>query len=366
MQFFLGISALLISYVYGEAAIGTSVKGWTYKTTPSTCAATNQDPCGPSNWVKVSGSQTCGVGSAQSPIDISGASVAVSSPKPVFTAAGSGCKLWTQFSNNYTFEVAFNEGDYKCTGLTTTISNTVYTLQQIHFHSPSEHTVGGGHYDGEAHFVHKSAAGNIVVFGVFLQASGQNLGSSNNTFLDNFWSVGQEDGTLMKTYETPVSTNVAINPYHGFFPGNSGRYIYKGSLTTPPCTEGVTFHIFDTPVVISHSDLAILRKTALGNPFPMVSQDGNSNRPTQELNGRTVTYVPATATDSSTTTDDYTAAESRHNAIVAIVLAVIALGVLAVLICALIITCSIQKKQYRELSTKEAAKKPTEDTEVAL
>jgi len=245
----------------------------------------------------------------------------------------------------------------------------VYTLQQIHFHSPSEHTVGGGHYDGEAHFVHKSAAGDIVVFGVFLEASGQKIGSSNNTFLNNFWSTGLNADTLMKTYPTPVAANVAINPYHGFFPGNSGRYIYGGSLTTPPCTEGVTFHIFDTPVAISQSDLAILRQTPLGNPFSMVSQDGNSNRPTQPLNGRGITYIPSTAVDSSATTDDYTASESRHNAIVGIILAVIALGLLVVIGCFVLISYSIQKKKFLDVAKaaeQQKQKKTAEETQIAL
>ena len=272
-----------------------------------------------------------------------------------------------QFANNYTFEVAFNEEDYTCKSLTTTIDSTVYTLQQIHFHSPSEHTVAGGHYDGEAHFVHKSATGQLVVLGVFLQASGEKFGASNNSFLNNFWNEGAKEQMLMSGLEMPVATNdEVLNPYHEFIPNDSGRYIYKGSLTTPPCSEGVTFHIFYNPVSVSEDDIAFLRNIPKWtNQYATQSQDGNSFRPTQALNGRDVTYSPAFPTAE----DDDSAGNALTMSTAAITLAVVA----AVSVCVLTILmffCLRPAKSYEHVPQQQAAaggdNKTQRDLNVAL
>lgn len=237
-------------------------------------------------------------------------------------------------------------------------------MQQIHFHSPSEHTIGGGHYDGEAHFVHKDANNNLIVLGVFLQAAADKIGHSNNTFLNSFWE--NAEGHLLDGEEVKVTSATAINPYYGFLPGNSGRFIYSGSLTTPPCAQPVTFYIYESPVLISQSDLFILRKAAAALKSNVVSADGNTNRLTQPLNGRTITYVPASATDSAAATDDFNQWDTKNNAVVGVVLSVISIGLIFVIGCAVFVSCTIQEQHKRRLAELEVKKLAKDATQIPL
>jgi len=171
----------------------------------------------------------------------------------------------------------------------------------------------------------------------------------------------------MSGLEMPVATNdEVLNPYHEFIPNDSGRYIYKGSLTTPPCSEGVTFHIFDTPVSVSEDDIAFLRNIPKWtNQYATQSQDGNSFRPTQALNGRDVTYSPAFPTAE----DDDSAGNALTMSTAAITLAVVA----AVSVCVLTILmffCLRPAKSYEHVPQQQAAaggdNKTQRDLNVAL
>eukprot|EP01040_Poterioochromonas_malhamensis_P012424 gene12424-13587_t len=261
---------------------------WTYKTTPSTCAATYGDPCGQDYWGKVSA--TCESGVAQTPIDISNVLIQSNLSQPALTAVGGGCKTWVQFSTNYTFEVAFQDSGHVCNNLQLTYNSQVYTMQQIHFHTPSEHTVGGGYFSGEAHMVHKNSAGDLLVLGVFLQAAANELEDSNNTFFQTLWEIGEGETFTGEEVIVSSSDGHILNPYNGLIPGRFSNYRYRGSLTTPPCTEGVQWFVFDEPIQISQDDLKILRKAAAAKPTTTVSENGNTNRYTHPLNNRTVVY----------------------------------------------------------------------------
>ncbi len=94
---------------------------------------------------------------------------------------------WEQGSNNHAFEVNFYVE--KCSNLETTYKNEVYDLHQFHFHSPSEHTIGGAEYSAEVHFVHREeTTGKIIVIGVLLEAVDSGFTVPNNAFLQTLFS----------------------------------------------------------------------------------------------------------------------------------------------------------------------------------
>lgn len=164
-------------------------------------------------------------------------------------------------------------------GHTIQVSNTVgawaqlegerYDLVQLHFHSPSEHTVDGKHYDVEAHFVHRSAKGELAVVGVLL-------------------SKGKENALLEAVLErTPVEISDEPRRVAGvtvdagaLIAKNSGYYDYIGSLTTPPCTEGVKWFVLTRTAEVSGAQIAKLRALT----------GGETSRPVQQLGGRHVAH----------------------------------------------------------------------------
>lgn len=158
---------------------------------------------------------------------------------------------------------------------------------QMHFHTPSEHTFGGGHYDGEVHMVHETESGNFLVLGALLQEVTDDVQHSNNSFLNALWQAGGDH--LLSGSPFVFSGTSQLDPYSSFLPPSRAQYVYSGSLTTPPCTEGIQWIVFQYPVPISQSDFNLLRKlTSVKSYSSKVLYDGDSNRPPQNVNGREV------------------------------------------------------------------------------
>jgi carbonic anhydrase len=143
-----------------------------------------------------------------------------------------------------------------------------YDLKQFHIHSASEHTVDGKRYDMEIHLVHKNEHEVIAVVGILLQQ-----GQENN-FLKRFWSRMPK-----KPGERAQDKSVQIH-VQNLLPGNLSCYVYDGSLTTPPCTEGVKWYVMSHPVELSASQLEEFRKLYKG-----------TYRPVQPLNGREILHL---------------------------------------------------------------------------
>jgi carbonic anhydrase len=215
-------------------------------------------------------------------------------------------------------EVAFNvaEENVACSNLFVTYGGVNYGLLQMHFHSPSEHTIGNGRFAAEAHMVHKSASGGYLVIGVFLHidefdtvyAAQTNDDKNeyddginrNNKFLNSIWRLKDSSGI------SPVKTFMAggknldqegdelLNPYKDLTPPRNSMYHYVGGLTTPPCVVpgGVSWWVYDEPVTVSYADIYYLRKIvqSKGN---YLSNRGDNARPVQPVNGRLVSYIPA-------------------------------------------------------------------------
>jgi carbonic anhydrase len=172
---------------------------------------------------------------------------------------------------------------------------------QGHTHSPSEHTFGGGFFDGELHLVHKSSGGKLLVLGILFEADDGVIASgSSQSMLSIMWKAAADAyqtatkattsviSSTAITFEWDVMAASAMDFYRGFLPPSRAYWTYSGSLTTYPCTEGVTWIIFEQPVRISSNDLMLLRNSVKGNTNTIIDPAGNDNRPIQSLNKRAI------------------------------------------------------------------------------
>lgn len=138
-----------------------------------------------------------------------------------------------------------------------------YDLLQFHFHAPSEHTVAGAFSDMEMHLVHRNEAGTLAVVGVMI-AQGE-----GNAAFDPLWAQ-----LPAATGGTNHVENVAVDA-GDLLPVDRQTYRYDGSLTTPPCSEGVKWNVLTTPIELSEVQIAAFKAVVHAN-----------NRPVQLLNER--------------------------------------------------------------------------------
>jgi carbonic anhydrase len=198
---------------------------------------------------------TCKSGTRQSPIDIRNPVVSETEPIRFFYE-----DVPLKVSNNgHTIQVEVAPGSFIMYG------GTRYELLQFHFHSPSEERVNGRAFDMVAHLVHKSAQGRLAVVAVLLSAGAE------QAVLQKVWAA--MPGTRDRTRER---LDVTINAAK-LLPADQAFYSYMGSLTTPPCTEGVQWLVMKTPMEISREQIGHF--TAL---YPM------NARPLQALNDRLI------------------------------------------------------------------------------
>jgi carbonic anhydrase len=206
---------------------------------------------GPENWGKEF--PTCANGKKQSPLNIVGPFEKSKDSLEVSYKTGPLRML----NNGHTIQVNIPPGS------TAKINGEVFDLLQFHFHRPSEEKVDGKPMAMVAHFVHKSKAGKLAVIGVLLKEGKDN--EAINVLWDN---IPAKEGPEVKLDKISFDPGKLI-------PSALTHYAYEGSLTTPPCTEGVNFYILKTPVDISKAQVAKF-------PFKM------NARPVQPLNGRKI------------------------------------------------------------------------------
>ncbi len=209
---------------------------------------------GPEHWANLSPCFAACGDTSQSPIDLTGAEASTLEPlEPGYhTAPG----------------IAENTGHHiKVTiaGGSLTIGKHQYDLREFHFHTPAEHVIGETTWDAEIHLVHKDADENIAVLGLFVERGEAN---AFMTTLTPHLPGKDSSGTSVALLLTDL------------LPDDLAYFTYDGSLTTPPCNEGLRWLVLKTPVTFSEEQLALLE-----NYFSA----GNA-RPTQPLHGRTI-YV---------------------------------------------------------------------------
>ena len=198
----------------------------------------------------------CPVGTAQSPVALTvAATVDLPDIAPAY-AAGPGVFLNTGHTLQLTPGAAGR----------TTIGTDIYDLAQFHFHSPSEHTLNGKAYPAEIHFVNRNADGALAVVGVLVTE-----GAANPALAALLAALPSQVGEAGVT--RPVVDPVLL------LPTDRRYFAYSGSLTTPPCTEGVRWNVLSTPITASAAQIASL-SAALGA----------SNRAVQPLHGRSALF----------------------------------------------------------------------------
>lgn len=202
------------------------------------------------------GFSVCKLGKFQSPIDIQDTQAKKAPIPPIKFSyvAGAGEVV----NNGHTIQVN------TATGGAITLADGDYKLLQFHFHTPSEEKINGKPYSMVAHLVHKSDTGKLAVVAVLLK-----VGKENAALKPVFDAMpAKADGKA--ALAAPI--NLA-----DILPADRGYYRFKGSLTTPPCSEEVSWQVLKQPVEISKSQLEAFRKLYRMNA-----------RPVQPVNGRTL------------------------------------------------------------------------------
>ncbi len=210
---------------------------------------------GPARWSQLSPQyEACGKGRAQSPINIRQASKA---ELPALAFEYSVVPA-TVVNDGHMILVEVPGGNHLKVG------DESYELVQINFHSPSEEQIDGKHKAMVAHFVHRNDAGQLAVVAVLLQT-----GKHNPAFQPVF-------SHLPRSRQADPIGNLELD-LAAMLPDSLKYYAYQGSLTTPPCSEGVSWMVLKNTVPVSKQ-----QKTEFRRLFP------RNVRPVQPLNGREV------------------------------------------------------------------------------
>jgi carbonic anhydrase len=194
----------------------------------------------------------CGAGREQSPVNLD---------QPITALLKAPAPHWQAMplevvNNGHTIQVSCAKGS------SLELDGVTYDLIQYHFHHPSEHHIAGTAFEMEVHFVHKAENGNLAVLGVMIAK-----GEANST-LETIWR------NLPDKAGQTVKADLLLLP-NGLLPKDNASFRYAGSLTTPPCSEIVSWVVYRTPITASEEQIGKFAKM-----FP------NNARPVQPLNRR--------------------------------------------------------------------------------
>ena len=241
--------------VPADAASAASIKRTTAPRPSGTSHWAYEGQHGPAAWARMAPENaTCANGNRQSPIDITGGI------KVELDAVQFGYQP-TEFrviDNGHTVQVNVAPGN------TIEVLGKRYELVQFHFHRPSEERIDGKPFDMVVHLLHKSADGQLAMVAVLLERG------SAQPVVQSVWN------NLPLEQASEVAAKGSIDPA-GLLPSDRRYYTYMGSLTTPPCSEGVLWMVMKAPVPISPEQLDIFARL-----YPM------NARPIQALRGRRI------------------------------------------------------------------------------
>ncbi|MGY3803971.1 carbonic anhydrase [Pigmentibacter ruber] len=214
---------------------------------------------GPAEWGKLSpDNKACSMGKRQSPIDINDGNKKEnkSLPQLMFSYIAAPLKI---LNNGHTIQMNYPQGSK------VTIGPSTYDLLQFHFHTPSEHAFNGKRTELEVHFVNKGTDGSLAVVGILMK-KGKKNSELESLFNKMPSQAGKEDAI----------ENSTINP-NALLPKDKDYYTYQGSLTTPPCSEIVTWYVIKDKIEVSEEQIKKFQKL-----FPM------NARPLQSISSRIV------------------------------------------------------------------------------
>jgi len=214
---------------------------------------------GPEHWGDLSSDNIqCKIGKNQSPINLQNKASVGTNGLPQLDIRYQDVPLKI-INNGHTVQVNYPLGSY------IEIGGHRYELLHFNFHTPSEHQINGFNYPMEVQLLHKDGEGNLAVLAVIFKEGEAN--TEVQTLLDNLPRViGKQK----------IHRGASINPMM-FIPGNTDFYKYSGSLTTPPCTEGVYWMVFKNPIEASFEQIEQLKQVM-----------GENARPVQNINARSL------------------------------------------------------------------------------
>ncbi|KAJ6810715.1 alpha carbonic anhydrase 7-like [Iris pallida] len=224
---------------------------------------TEDEEHGPESWGRVHKEwAACGKGKLQSPIDLSDDRVGVVSHLGLLNRSYRPAQAILK-NRGHDIMLRFEEDAGSIS-----INGTNYPLKQLHWHSPSEHTVNGRRYSLELHMVHQTADDKIAVVGILYKIGRPDpFLAKLEGYIENLTDVEEEKVGM-------------VDPRH-VRRGSRKYYRYMGSLTVPPCTEGVVWTVVTKIRTASRKQIHLLREA--------VHEDFNPNaRPIQEINDRTI------------------------------------------------------------------------------
>jgi carbonic anhydrase len=200
---------------------------------------------GPNAWGELDESwTTCVDGSAQSPINIA-KPVGKDVVNPVVEYVPGSAEI---LNNGHTIQANATAGS------SLMINGSTYALAQAHFHSPSEHTVDGVSAPVEVHFVNKTSDSKLAVLGVMVIQGKENKA----------WQPLVSALAVKK--DAPVTAEL---DWAAMLPKDKTTFRYDGSLTTPPCSEGVSWMLFKYPVELSAKQIDAFKSAYSGNNRPL-------------------------------------------------------------------------------------------------
>lgn len=210
----------------------------------------------PEHWGKISPEfSLCETGKNQSPVNIQGALKALYSDPILKFQAGKQQII----NNGYTVQINVSRGN------TLRLDDDIFELQQFHFHAPGENEIDGQQFPLEGHFVYNNKEGSLLVLALMFTEG------KVNPQLTNAWQQMPDKRGQDALLKRPVDIKALL-------PKDVGVYRFSGSLTTPPCSEGVTWMVLKQPVSASAEQISLVRS---------VLKYAN-NRPVQPLNGRVI------------------------------------------------------------------------------
>ena len=191
-----------------------------------------KDQLGPEHWGELAEQfSICSEGKNQSPIDLVG-DLPADLPELTFNYTATGGLI--EVNTGHAIQENVRPGN------TLEFLEERFELKQFHFHSPSEHTFKGEHFPMEVHFVHQDEAGDLLVVGLMFETGEHNV------------VMSQLPSFRAKRGESPRAEPVNFNE---MVAGRGDYFLYNGSLTTPPCSEGVQWIVMKQPIIASPEQL---------------------------------------------------------------------------------------------------------------
>lgn len=213
---------------------------------------------GPQAWGRMKPEfNLCAIGKRQSPIHIDERDTLQGPAEPlVFNYQPSDGSV---VNNGHTIQVDV-QGDN-----TLTVRGSVYKLLQFHFHTPSEERVNSRGFAMVAHLVHRNAEGQLAVVALLMDPG------SANSLINKVWTyMPLDSGDRVRMPQNLLDLNELL-------PKDQRYYQFMGSLTTPPCTEGVLWNVIKQPISVGRDQIRLFSQLF-----------SNNARPIQALNGRPV------------------------------------------------------------------------------